>query len=74
MNFLAIRCSSYLIIQDLVRYLGSPNKQFSVLSENMENRSEWPLASACVLVIYFESKLGKLSRLELLKNSEVYCC
>jgi len=27
-----------------------------------------------VLVIYFESELGKLSGLEPLKSGEVYCC
>jgi len=33
-----IKCSSHLIIQDLVRHLGSPNKLFSMLFRNVEDR------------------------------------
>ena len=35
-----VRHSSHLIIQDLARYFKSPNKLFSALSENIEDKSE----------------------------------
>ena len=35
-----VRYNSYPIIQDLVRYLGSLNILYSVLSENVEDGSE----------------------------------
>jgi len=47
-----VRHNSHLIIQDLARYLRRPNKLFSALSENIEDRLEQPLASAYILCLY----------------------
>ena len=36
-----IKCSLYLIIQDLVRYFGSPNILVSILSKNTDQNNLW---------------------------------
>jgi len=47
-----IRHSSHLIIWDLVGHLRSPNMLVSMLSKNMEDGLEWPLALAYILYLY----------------------
>jgi len=54
----------HLIIQDLMRYLGSPNKSVCMLSKNVENKiviifgfSLYAVTYGNTLVIYFEKGL-----------------
>ena len=46
-----IRYGLYFIIQDLAEHLRSPELSNYVLPKNMEDRSEWYSASACMLCI-----------------------
>jgi len=47
-----VRYDLHFIIWDLVEHLGSPEISFYVLSNNIESRLEWLLASACILHFY----------------------